>query len=77
MAVEQLPGARLPGNGTGTGERVGRAEDEVCPTNSFPTLMLRPGLETRETQGTPAPWRFLTGGRRSAPRTKRFLDLAD
>jgi hypothetical protein len=30
---------------------VGRAEDEVCPTSSFPTLMLRPGLETRETRG--------------------------
>src|SRR5271169_4205767 len=24
----------------------------ACPTNSFPTLMLRPGLETRETRGT-------------------------
>src|SRR5271165_3456780 len=24
----------------------------ACPTNSFPALMLRPGLETRETRGT-------------------------
>lgn len=43
MAVEQLPRVRLPRERSGPGERVGRAEAEVCPTNSFPTLMLRPG----------------------------------
>ena len=37
--------------GLGSGERMGCAEGEVCPTNSFPALMLRPGLETRETRG--------------------------
>ncbi|MGA2877014.1 MAG: hypothetical protein ABSE82_15965, partial [Nitrososphaerales archaeon] len=41
--------------GLGSGERMGCAEDEVCPTNGFPTPMLRPGLETRETRVTPAP----------------------
>ena len=40
--------------GLGSGERMGCAEGEVCPTNSFPALMLRPGLETRETRGTRA-----------------------
>ena len=33
-------------------ERMERAEAEVCSTNSFPALRLRPGLETRETRGT-------------------------
>ena len=52
MAVEQLPCIRVPEEGTGQRERMERAEAEVCPTNGFPTLMLRPGLETRETRGT-------------------------
>ncbi len=52
MAVEQLPCIRVSGEGTGQPERMERGEAEVCPTNSFPTLMLRPGLETRETRGT-------------------------
>src|SRR5271157_5365744 len=52
MGVEQLPRIRGPGEGTGPRERMERAEAEVCPTNSFPALTLRPGLETRETRGT-------------------------
>ena len=71
MAVEQLPRIRVPGEGTGPRERMERAEAEVCPTNSFPALTLRPGLETRETRGTRL---FASSSRSStgcwAPRTK-------
>jgi hypothetical protein len=36
MAVEQLSPVRLPGEGTGPGERVGCAETEVSATDRFP-----------------------------------------
>ncbi len=52
MAVEQFLRVRVPGEGTGPRERMERAEAEVCRTNRFPALRLRPGLETRETRGT-------------------------
>jgi hypothetical protein len=52
--VEQLLRIRVPGQGTGPREQMERAEAEVCRTNSFPGLTLRPGLETRETRGTRA-----------------------
>ena len=42
--------------GIGQRERMELAEAEVCPATSFPTLMLRPGLETRETRGTRRSW---------------------
>ena len=42
----------LPGERIGHRERMERAEAQICPTDSFPTLMLRPGLEPRETRGT-------------------------
>src|SRR5271166_5939609 len=51
--LEHLPRIRVPG--IGQRERMELAEAEVCPATSFPTLMLRPGLETRETRGTRPP----------------------